>query len=235
MKTLFREGNARLLWPPLRLLPIVPLLALTLFVGGARPADGLGGQAAGIALDRLMVLPEYCEYSQDGKYAYNSVNPSPAHQRWLTMLGSTLLHVHHYCRGLKAAMKARNPSIAPQTRMSLYGLAIREAGYVVERAPADFVLLPEIFLRMGQAAFEMGEVGTALAYFDRSRQTKPDYWPAYLEIARTNESFGRREEAKAALKAGLQAIPGNAQLMKALDHLSPPSDRIKRAKPATAS
>lgn len=173
-----------------------------------------------IGLDRVFVLPEYCDYSQDGKYGYNASNPTPAHQRWIALLGPALHHIHHYCRGLKAAQKARDVLIPPQLRMSLYESVIKECMYVVENSPSDLVLLPEIFLRMGQAAFANRDVGRALAFYEKSRQAKSDYWPAYIEIARTNLSFGRRDEAISALKAGLEVMPDEARLRQALDRLS---------------
>lgn len=214
-------------------LHVAILLAAPMFFAGPCTASSATSSDASLldmGLDRVPVLPEYCEYSQDGKHGFNINGLTPAHQQWLAVIGPTMHHIHHYCRGLKAAQKARNPLISAQQRASLYDSVVKEAAYVVERAPADFVLLPEIYLRMGQAMLGKGDVGSALEFFDKSRRVRPDYWPAYVELARTNLLLGRRGDAVAALKSGLQSSPEEANLKQALDRLTPASQRAKRAR-----
>ena len=176
----------------------------------AQPADpGTIGQS----LRNVFELPSFCDYVQEGKAGFDQA-------KGYALMGPTFHHIHHYCWALGNMRRAQNPTISEQERRGYCVGAIKDMQYVIARAPPDFVLLPEIFLRMGQAAFGSGDVPGALEYFDRSRRAKADYWPAYIEIARTNLSFGRRQAAEAALKAGLAASPDEPNLKQALAQLS---------------
>jgi tetratricopeptide (TPR) repeat protein len=172
---------------------------------------------------RLAQLPAYCADAQSFAKSYDANN-----KRWVPLIGSTFLHIHHYCWALQESLRARDPDVGKELRMTLYGSALENCRYVVERAPPDFVLLPEIFLRMGQFTFERGDVANALEYFEKSRQAKAEYWPAYVEIAKANRSIGRLQHAEAALKAGLEVMPDNANLKQALDELKSASASTKK-------
>lgn len=178
-----------------------------------------------------MQLPAYCADSQDGTGGYDPGNFTPAQKRWVALMGSTFHHIHHYCRALRSAQKARDPTISQEMRASFFRSALADANYVVERAPPDFVLLPEIFLRMGQFHLGRGDIASALEYFEKSRQAKKDYWPAYVEIAKANLSIGRRQEAEAALKAGLEVMPTDSNLKQALEQLKAITGGAKKSPP----
>lgn len=185
-----------------------------------------------MSLDALGALPEFCADAQFGKSGYyDPANYTPAQKRWVALMGGGFHHIHHYCWALDNAKKARDPLTSPQERGGLYNGAIKECLYVLNQAPRDFVLLPEIYLRMGQFALGREDIVSALEYFEKSYRTKPDYWPAYIEIAKTNLSFGRRQEAEAALKAGLAVSPDEPNLKQALAQLkaTPPARAKKPA------
>lgn len=176
----------------------------------AQPSDsGTIGQSLG----NVFELPAFCDFVQEGKAGFDQA-------KGFALMGPTFFHMHHYCLALGNMRRAQDPTIGEQGRRGYYGGAIKDMQYVIARATPDFVLLPEIFLRMGQASFGRGDVAVALEYFDRSRRAKADYWPAYIELARTNLSFGRRQEAEAALRAGLEASPDEPNLKQALAQLS---------------
>ena len=205
-------------------------VAACLILGSAsaaaqRPASG----PIDMSLDALGALPDYCVDAQSGKGGYDPANYTPAQRRWVSLMGGGFHHIHHYCWALDNARKARNPLISPQDRRGLYSSAIKDCIYVLNQAPHDFVLLPEIYLRMGQFAMGRDDIVGALEYFEKSYRAKPDYWPAYVEVAKTNLSFGRRQEAEAALKAGLAVSPDEPNLKQALAQLkATPPARAKK-------
>jgi tetratricopeptide (TPR) repeat protein len=83
---------------------------------------------------------------------------------------------------------------------------------------------------MGQFTLEIGDIAGALEYFEKSRQAKRDYWPAYVEIANANMRIGRRTHAEAALKAGLEVMPDDPRLRQELKDLksTPIGPRTRR-------
>lgn len=155
-------------------------------------------------------LPEYCP--QTNAYAGRTVTPD-GQRLWLARLGPTYWHIHHYCWGLLKELRSRRVGIAVQEQRSLLESAIKECYYVLERAPPEFVLLPEIYLRIGQFHARLGRPVEALEAFERSRSAKADYWPAYLEGARLNDLLRRRDVALALLDAGIAIMPSEQRLL----------------------
>lgn len=176
-------------------------------------------------------LPAYCVDAQG--MSPNSGTPSaptPTQQRWISLMGEPFWHVHHYCWALLNVNRISQAGMTPQQRAFIYTSAIGDCNYVVNLSPPDFVLLPEIFLRMGQYHLAADRPVDALMHFDKSRQAKPDYWPAYLESAKLNASLKRTQEAINILKAGLEVMPNETRLSDALTALTAakPEPAIKR-------
>jgi hypothetical protein len=167
----------------------------------------------------LVRLPEYCA-SVHGWGEGSPWAPSVQQQRWIGLMGPTFWHVHHYCWGMLKALRAESIDVKPQMRSDLYASAISEAHYVLERATADFKLLPEIHFKVGQYQVALQRWAEALESFDRSRAMKPDYWPAYIEIAKVNLRLRRRDHAVEILKRGLDVMPGETRLTDALRRIN---------------
>ena len=193
---------------------VVSSICTSILAAAAGPAAQPSGSGTiGQSLGSVFELPAFCDYVIESKAGFDAA-------RGYSLMGPTFHHIHHYCWALGNMRRAQDPTIGEQARRGYYAGAIKDMQYVIARATPDFVLLPEIFLRMGQAAVGSGDVAVALEYFESSRRAKADYWPAYIEIARTNLSFGRRQAAEAALKAGLAASPDEPNLKQALAQLS---------------
>jgi tetratricopeptide (TPR) repeat protein len=131
-------------------------------------------------------------------------------------MGETFWHVHHYCYGMLKALRAETMDLSPQVRRALLVSAITEVEYVLRRAPPEFVLLPELYLRVGDYQRKLGLVVDAIGSYERSRAVKPDYWPPYVEQAKLNLSIGRRDAAIQVLEAGLALMPQESRLVEEL-------------------
>lgn len=164
-------------------------------------------------------LPEYCPDSQG--YRELLRRPPEVRARWLAIMGPTFNHIHHYCIGLLKAMRAESAT-SRQLRQSLLGSAIQECDYVVQRAPADFPLLPEILLRMGQYSAALERYHDSLTFFERSRTLKRDYWPAYLEAAKIETTLRRQDRAKLLIEEGLREVPDQPALLNARGGIAKP-------------
>ncbi len=145
-------------------------------------------------------------------------------------MGDTFWALHHYCWALVNANRAMRAGVSPRQRAHLLDVAIADNYYVLQHAARDFPLTPEILLRIGQYHAILGRAALAIEHFEKSRQTKPDYWPAYLEIARVNARIGRRQAAIDVLRAGLSQVPGQPRLLGALSDLG-----VKSPKPSSSA
>ncbi len=164
-------------------------------------------------------LPQYCT---DRNERNVPENPTPAQAPWVAKMGSAFWAIHHYCWALINANRAEAAGLSPQLRRHLYRWAINDSYYVIKVAAPDFVLLPEIFLRVGQYHVALAEPVEAQDAFNKSRELKPDYWPAYQQLANLNLSLGRRQAAIEVLKEGLERIPGQPALTASLQRISAP-------------
>jgi Flp pilus assembly protein TadD len=121
-------------------------------------------------------------------------------------------HLHHYCWGLmnlnRGAILARDD----RTRRFYFSEAVREFDYVIERAPTDFALLPEILTRKGEALIRLGQGPQAVPHLQQAAQLKRDYWPAYAALSDYYRSQGEIERAKDTLRTGL-SFAGNVRAL----------------------
>lgn len=171
-------------------------------------------------------LPEYCPNTQSFPSQVGVPDaPSSTQKRWLSLMGSTFWHMHHYCWALISANRSEEIGLAPNQRVSLLNSAISDVNYVLERAPADFPLLPELLYRVGQYHLKAGRQVESMSHFNKSRTVKPDYWPPYIELAKISAALGKQQDAVAVLEEGLKLMPDQPQLTEALT-------RVKQSRPA---
>lgn len=153
-------------------------------------------------------LPEYCPHT----LAFGGQDLP----LWQARLGFTFTHMHHYCWGLLKANRAVAAGVSAQMRSALFSSAVQECYYVLDRAPVDFILRPEILFKAGTFFAETGNLQKALEHFELSKAAKPDYWPPYIEAANLNMRLKRRQHAIDWLKEGLRAMPEERRLIDAL-------------------
>lgn len=161
------------------------------------------------------LLPEYCQYQQN-----SPLRETPRGRFWMASLGKTMDHIHHYCRGLRDIHFARTVLLSPQHRQFLWNRAAGEIEYMFNTNPPETPLMPEWLFRHGEVMIELGRIGDAKVAFERSRQIKPDYWPAYAgwaDFLIRNRQF---DEARALIDEGLRNIPDAPQLLERRQRLA---------------
>ena len=179
---------------------LLPMLA-----GATKPQNVTSGE--------LALLPEYCIDTQGFMHGDQySTNVSPRAGKWVAMMGPTFWHHHHYCWGLIWMQRARQPGIRPELRRGGFTDAVGDFDYVVRNATPDFILLPEVYLRLGEAYAELGNTSAALEAFAASASRKPDYWPAYVNAAQIYERVGLKKQALERIADGLKAAPKDSNL-----------------------
>ena len=163
----------------------------------------------------LALLPEICK-DIHGMPTYDG----PRGDYWRSIIGDTLQHMHHYCRGVRDMIFARTLSMRPEHKRLLWDRAAGEMQYVIKNSPPTMMLQPELWMRYGEAQLELGNVAAAQAGFEQSRKLKPDYWPAYTAWADFLIHNKRFDDARAVIDLGLQNAPNTPQLMQRRDRIA---------------
>lgn len=206
------------------------LVAVLLALGAALAAPARAGDpfdTLSITKGELARLPVYCPHAWG--YVHRGWGNWEERERWDQRLGPTMRHMHHYCWSILKYNRAHGIGVSAQLKNALIESAIVEAHYLIDRAPADYIFLPEAVHRVGIYNFELGRWLVALDYFERARTIKPDYYPPYLEMANVNMSVGRKEDAIAALQAGLKVMPDEERLKEALKRIeATPVQAVRR-------
>jgi len=179
-----------------------PMAALVLILSGmaniaiARPAD--------ITPEELALSPRYCPHTQSfGRYTSTAEG-----RQWAARLGEhSFAAMHHYCWGQINYQRALRSSTPQQEKRFLLGEVRRDYLYVTKAASKGFVLLPEIYTRLGEVEIRLVKITEAEASFAKARALKPDYWPAYSHWAEYLIANGKENEAKKLVEAGLKYSP----------------------------
>jgi len=76
------------------------------------------------------------------------------------------------------------------------GTVDRGVQYVIDRAPRDFPLLPEILTRKGENLFKLRRAPEGVRALFQAIELKPDYWPPYAHISDYYKSLGEIAKAR---------------------------------------
>ncbi len=197
----------------------------------------------------MKLLPRYCPDTQTFKNGSPQYSPSQRAQYWVSVMGKAFWAMHHYCWAQISMNRSRKAGITAQERRGMWESARGDYGYVIENSQPDFILLPEIFTRIGEVELLLGRANNADEAFARARQLKPDYWPAYSQWAEFLMQRGRRPEALKIVASGLQHSPDakvlreqfrvlggkSSDIPKAIDEPPTDTDPTSRAAPAATS
>lgn len=210
-------------------------IALTATVAGsAEPRNITAGE--------LALTPAFCQDVQTINGWSQHGRESPRSPMWIAKMGKTFWGMHHYCWGMVNIHRSQAAGQSPQERDFKIHSAISDYYYVVEIAPPDFVLLPEIFYLIGEAHGMVNEHVNAIEAYQKALRLKPDYWPPYEGHAKILEKLGKRAEARAVLEMGLKVAPNEPRLKTLYERLgrgltkgSPNTARGATAKPLSSA
>jgi tetratricopeptide (TPR) repeat protein len=174
-----------------------------------------GADAGGRGFDprEIYLLPSYCKYTQIYRDNLPGGKDPAEIERLTNSMGHTFIHMHHYCWALQTSNPARLAADAPDIRRHDLLLAIGDFDYVIERAPKDFSLLPEIHTKKGEALIRMNRAAEGILEFQRAIKLKADYWQAYAAMSDYYKETGQPAKAREALDQGLSVAP-NAKALK---------------------
>ena len=183
-------------------------MALMLFC--LQPA--MAGRPANVTPGELALLPMYCPDTQGFNYGDAVTNTSPRAPYWVSRLGQGFWAVHHHCWALVKVRRAMLPGTAPEIRKGLLEEAVDDYYYVVRNTPPNFLLLPDVFMKIGDTHMLQGQIALASEAYAKSRALKADFWPVYIQWARALNDTGNRKAALAHLEEGMRASPATKEL-----------------------
>lgn len=188
--------------------------AATAWGQNTNPAPGPAKTPNGMTWGELSLLPEYCADAMGILYGDQYFNPSPRAAKWVAIMGQGFWAIHHYCRAQQYVRQAEAAAGSPQQRRYLYGKAKQDYIYALNNSGPDMILAPEILVRLGEAHIKLGEPGEAYSAFERARQKKPDYWPAYSRWVDVLMGLKMRKEARELAGQGLAYSPDSETLIR---------------------
>jgi tetratricopeptide (TPR) repeat protein len=140
---------------------------------------------------------------------------SPRSDFWVNQIGKAFWAMHHYCWAMIHLQRSNQIGITPQLKEHMIRTAIADYMYVIINSDEKFLLLTELYYRIGRAHLLLRESWQALEAFEKSLAAKPDYWPAFIGLADSNALVGRLAEAIAAIDRGLAVMPQQKNLLAA--------------------
>ena len=183
------------------------------------------------------VLPAWCRDTQDSPEAWRlgvTWDRNPNARQWIAIMGSDFQHMHHYCRGLRYELMLNTiADLNPRERIALNERITEEMDYIINNCQRSMPLMPEAWLKKGDAHLRMDQLAVAQSAFEAARTIKPDYWPAYTRWADVLIGLKQSDRARALLERGLAHAPGQPQLLERL-RLAGGRPTTKMATPAPA-
>lgn len=173
----------------------------------------LASKPDNITQGEIALLPPYCIDTMGFGYGDAYSNTSPRAGKWIALMGKSFWAVHHYCWGLVDQRRAQFISSRSPIRTGTLERAIDNYEYTIKNGAPNFVLLPEIYTKLGEAELLLSHIGAASEAFQRAREIKPDYTPAYIKWAEVLIHSGQKAEAKRLVKTGLEHRRDDIELL----------------------
>lgn len=200
------------------------LQSVVLTVAGASDVPGYPDQIEAYDPREVAMLPRYCIYTPLFRDRVPGGNNRVEIQKWSTVLGPTFEAMHHYCWGLMKTNRALYLARRKQLKDHYLGSSITEFDYVLQRAPPNFMLLPEILAKKGENLVRLGQGELGAKQLERALELKPDYWPPYATLSDYYKENGQVATARELLLKGLSFAPDAKGL----------KDRLARLESGTA-
>lgn len=140
-------------------------------------------------MTELAALPAYCKGTQVTREV--SHDPKPI-EDYVAIYGHAYTHLHHYCWALN-----------DENHDNYFDRMLDNIKYVVDKAPLNFAMLPEIFITKARILFKAKRDTDALATLLQLTQIKPGYATAYAQLGDYFQRVGDKNSAIRYYEQGL--------------------------------
>ena len=209
------------------------LLMFAVLAGGATVATAQ--KPPNVTPGEIALLPKYCPDTQGFDYGDAYYNTSPRAGYWVAQVGKGFWALHHHCWGLVKARRAMMPGTPPEIRKGRLEAAIADYVYVVEHTPPNFVLLPDVFMKIGDTYVLLDNLARAGEAYATARSLKPDFWPVYIQWAAVLDKVGRRKAALDHLEEGIRYNRSAGELLSLYRRLGGNADAFLATLPRPAA
>ncbi|MEO7761037.1 MAG: tetratricopeptide repeat protein [Casimicrobiaceae bacterium] len=202
---------------------ILAVLALLLCAAGAPALADIPGYPSSVsAYDsrEVAMLPRFCIHTQLFRDAVPGGNNPTEIRKLQSVMGETFQAIHHYCWAMMKTNRALILARSQKDRQFYLSDSIGEFDYVIQRAPADFVLLPEILTKKGENLLRLGRAVEAVGELRRAIEIKPDYWPPSIVLSDHYKATGEIAKAREILTAALGYSPASKSVKERLAALN---------------
>jgi tetratricopeptide (TPR) repeat protein len=225
-----------------RLMKIVSVIRYACFFGalwaicGDVRASDIPGYPEWDAFDprEIALLPQYCKYTLTYREHVRGGNNKAEIEKWEAIMGRrqdapgpVFDAMHHYCNAIVKTNRALVLARSEQVKIHYLSSSIPEFDYVLERAPASFVLLPEILTKKGENLIRLGRGAAGVLELERAIDLKSNYWPPYAALSDYYMRVGDLAKARQWLQKGLNFSPDAKPLQRRLSELQKASVKAK--------
>jgi len=179
----------------------------------------------------VSLLPGYCRSTYGFGHGTWTADP-----KWLEIMGQGFMAMHHYCWALIKLRRVEKPGVPAIVQQGYREQALSDLVYVVKNSQPGFIMLPEIYTKIGEVQLLLKRYSNAAESFQLARSLKPDYWPAYFHWAEYLRQSGQKAKARALVEEGLAYSPDAKPLQSLLVTLGGDPNAVQpRQPPPTAS
>jgi tetratricopeptide (TPR) repeat protein len=220
----------KIIRPLIRLVCISALLTATLSATcGKVFANDIPGYPDEVALGdprELALVPQYCRHTQILRERVAGDHRMEI-ERWTATMGPIFEAMHHYCFALMKTNRAMLLARSQQLKTFYLMSSITEIDYVLERAPPDFILLPEILTKKGENLIRLGKDELGIIEIEHAIELKQDYWPPYAALSDYYKKKGDTAKAREWLQKALDFAPDAKALQLRLTELEKNKAKVK--------
>lgn len=173
-------------------------------------------EATNMSKEEYQLLPPYCR--NQGNVAPNYFKPDSM-EKWRSRLGTDYAHIHHYCWGIVEIARFYKAGQAGNERKFQLTEAVSDILFSIERSTPEFVLLPEMYTKLGEAYLGLRDDKNAEIAFKKAWEANPGYWPPYVWWSQRLLKQGKVREALAIAEEGKRNAPDSKSLDKLIEEI----------------
>lgn len=197
------------------LFPLASCAASLLIMAGAHADVPVERDSRIPTQAELTLLPPYCPYTQIISKRYgrqqSHTKHDPATKPFLALYGEDFWHLHHYCFGLTAALRAYRTVKTSDRQRDLVD-SLQQYDYVIQRVRQGSPILPELHLQKGISLLKLKRGEEAVLQLEQAIRLNPNLSQPYVELSNYYADSGKKALALQTLEAGLGVSPDAAGL-----------------------
>ena len=156
------------------------------------------------------LLPRYCQDKFGAKKDRSKAI------KWSRKFGGAWQHLHHYCAGLNFINRANRSWDDKENKKFNLNRARTNFEYMVNHTDKSFVLLTDVYYRLGEVYKMRNNFSEASKQYSKSIELNPKYVKPYRGLSDIYIKSGQFDKAIEILEAGLKKKPKSKSLKRKL-------------------